>query len=227
MICGKMTFNNPSYSCNIFYRASRNEIKEIGTMKINEKYNIGKLYIFNENYELAPYIPTQEDIEKHPNFLFDKRNCENVHIFPRDIRIGKSCSDAIANKLKEIRKIICISDSSLVQSMGSGRAVICRDTIQCESDKLFQYIPLIYKDVRYDVTAIRFFKSETEVNCILNSMQIKVYQGKEPFSLQNYPMHGGDDVNYDDEAVYYNIPIRFEDSSEQIASQILQFVKRE
>ena len=40
-------------------------------MKINEKYNIGKLYIFNENYELTPYIPTQEDIEKHPNFLFE------------------------------------------------------------------------------------------------------------------------------------------------------------
>lgn len=199
-------------------------------IKITDDYKVGKLYLLNQEYELSAYDPIDKDMEKLPSFIYDK-NSHNVHIFPLDIALANSCSDFVAKKRSSIFEEIKVIDESLIRKNkrggvdGGGSAGKYKETAFANSNKLFQFIPLRYKNLNYDLIFIRFFKDDTSVSCILNCFQLKIYEGKEPAALENYPRHGDDSMLYDGESVYYNFPVDFNEPAKVVAIKLIRFIK--
>ena len=195
-------------------------------IKIIEDYVVGGLYIFNEEYEISSYSPTEEDKKLHPSFIYGEES-GNVHILPLDLKISNSCSNAIAKKRKEVLREIEKIDKSLIKrnTLGGGSANCVAKTSYRNSNKLFQFIPLQYEGTNYDLIFNRFFKIDNKVSCILNCLQLKIYRGKEPNSLDSYPKSGEDFTECDKELIYYNFPVNFNESAEEIANKLISFIK--
>ena len=71
---------------------------------IGDGYVAGKLYLFNQKYEILIYPPTEKDKKIFESFIYDKTT-QNVHLLPLDPMLLKSCSESIADKREKISRI--------------------------------------------------------------------------------------------------------------------------
>lgn len=205
-------------------------------IKIVENYYVGRLYVTKPVYEITIYNPTDEDKKAYPSVLFDKNN-RNVHLLPRDKVLSISCSKAVGNKRKDIIDKIKEKNKSLIRGEGGEGSRVASNFAKTSSGyslgengcKLFQFVPLQAGEVKFDLIFVRFFNKKIEkentVNCILNCLQLKIYEGDEPVALENYPANGDDSMFYDGKSVYYNFPIDFNESADVIADKLIQFIK--
>lgn len=205
-------------------------------IKITENYYVGKLYVTKPAYEITIYNPTDEDKKAYPSVLFDKNN-RNVHLLPKDKVLSMSCSKAIGGKRNNIIDKIKGKNKSLIRGVGREGSRVAPNFAKTSTGyssgengcKLFQFVPLQAGEVKFDLIFVRFFNKKVEneniVNCILNCLQLKIYEGNEPVALENYPTNGDDDKIYDGKSVYYNFPIDFNESEDIIADKLIQFIK--
>lgn len=215
----------------------KRKMSDDSKIKITENYYVGRLYVTKPVYEITIYNPTDEDKKAYPSVLFDKGNGKNVHLLPRDKVLSISCSKAVGNKRKAIIEKIEDKNKSLIRGAGgegsrvaSGFAKTSAGYSSGENGcKLFQFVPLQAEEVKFDLIFVRFFNEKVEkeniVNCILNCLQLKIYEGNEPVALENYPANGDDDMIYDGKSVYYIFPVDFNESADVIADKLIQFIK--
>lgn len=205
--------------------------------KVGDKNFIGKLFLEETNRKIGDKnfigkeVPVYIPCKGKKSFLYDESK-GNVHLFPENVELAKSCSNEIAEKRKEIYEALlneCDRGSIRIdgenkkgQGKGSKGAFICKGTKYEEANKLFQFIRLECNGRFFDLIFIRFFKTEENINCILKCFQIKIFKGKEPKALEYYPESGDD--GYKNE-VYCNFPVRFEESPKNIAKELIEFIK--
>lgn len=197
---------------------------------IGDGYVAGKLYLFNQKYEILIYPPTEKDKKIFESFIYDKTT-QNVHLLPLDPMLLKSCSESIADKREKIFNVLSTTRAEYIRKKkkggidGGGAATMYSKTNINMSLKLFQFIPLQYENIKYDLMFVRFFKCNMKVSCVLNSFQIKIYEKAEPRSLKYYPASGEDSMLYDENSVYYNFPVNFNESAEVIVEKLCYFIK--
>ena len=194
---------------------------------IGDGYVAEKLYLFNE---ILIYPPTEKDKKIFESFIYDKTT-QNVHLLPLDPMLLKSCSESIADKREKIFNVLSTTRAEYIRKNkkggidGGGAATMYSKTNINMSLKLFQFIPLQYENIKYDLMFVRFFKCNMKVSCVLNSFQIKIYEKAEPRSLKYYPASGEDSMLYDENSVYYNFPVNFNESAEVIVEKLCYFIK--
>lgn len=207
-------------------------------------YNAGKLYFRNnkgEINEIKLHIPNEEE-RKKPKFIYDYKS-GNAHFFPDYVEKAIEFSTQIKEKRnkvldyleKEGTRINNILDDSkwpnkIKVTKKGGKAYFANGTDYSEAQGIFYYIGVKCETRNYDLMFIRFYKDtkEKSVNCILNSIQFEMYEGK-LHSIDIYPESRDNGVytpqNDIIKGYYYNPPVSFYDSVETIGDEFLKFIE--
>lgn len=201
-------------------------------------YYAGKLFIQNEKLtEIELHKPTNAELAKgaghnqENTFLYDNRS-GNVHFFPEDKKLADCWSKKITKKREEIlnalKEKIKERNRNYKISRRGGTAKFANGTAYEEAQSIFKYIGIDSDNRKYDLIFCRFYKTEGNVNCILNGIQFESYDSKVLRSIDIYPVSEKDGektclkdgvTNY-----YYNPYVKFDDKADDIADAFLEFL---
>ena len=204
-----------------------------------------RLFLKSLDNEIPAYKPTYEDKKKQKSFLFDCGG-GNVHLYPKDIKKAEEYSKSIQcirsmlfDYFKEEYEdlIRYTKTENGKKSTKGSRKARGNGTPMSAAGCIFQFLPLQKNKVNFDLIFVRFFVKEDIVNCILESLQLKIYptNANEPSSLENYPESGENFNQYDGKSVYYNFPVEFpekfdeeqkfkNESIKEIADKLVNFI---